>query len=116
MEVAAKKQKLESKITFYRTGWFLFMVLVFGPAWYLASTVEGVSFSGSLDIISEGLGDLYFPSFLVSLLKYPITILATLIPGSSAFVFIVLALFSHTARFLSHSYILRLFSRQISTR
>lgn len=105
MEVAAEKQKLESKITFYRTGWFLFMVLVFGPAWYLASTVEGVSFSSSLDIISEGLGDLYFPSFLVSLLKYPITILATLIPGSSAFVFIVLALFfSYGSFFIAFLY------------
>lgn len=105
MEVAAEREKLESKIVFYRCGWWLFMVLMVGPAWLLASTVEGVPFSKAVDIISYGLYDLHFPSFLVSLVSYPVTLLATLIPGSSALVMLILFLFlSYGAFFVAFLY------------
>jgi hypothetical protein len=105
MEIAAEREKLESKIVFYRCGWWLFMVLMVGPAWYLASTVEGVPFSKAVDIIRYGLHGLHFPDFLVSLVSYPVTMLATLIPGSSALVFLILALFiSYGAFFFAFMY------------
>lgn len=105
MEVLAAQEKLESKILFYRCGWWLFMVLMVGPAWYLASTVEGVGFSKAVEIIRDGLYGLHFPDFLVSLVSYPVTMLATLIPGSSALLFSVAALFvSYGAFFFAFLY------------
>lgn len=105
MEIAAEREKLESKIVFYRCGWWLFMVLMVGPAWFLASTVEGVGFSRAVEIIRYGLDGLYFPNFLSDLLCYPVTVLATLIPGSSALVFLILSLFlSYGAIFVAFLY------------
>lgn len=105
MEVAAEREKLESKIALYRCGWWLFMVLMVGPAWYLASTVEGVGFSKAVEIIRVGLYGLHFPDFLVSLVSYPVTVLATIIPGSSALLFAVMGLFfSYGAFFFAFLY------------
>lgn len=91
-EIEMVLKRHEDKIMYYRITWFLFMVLMVGPAWYLASTVEGVSFSQAVGIIEEGLYSLHFPGFLVSLVAYPVTVLATLIPGSSAVVVTIVSL------------------------
>ncbi len=90
METTAERKALDTKVTFYRAGWFLFMMLIFGPAWLLASSVEGVSFNMAVGIIREGLAGMYFPSWLASLISWPVTAFATLIPGSSAIAFAVL--------------------------
>jgi hypothetical protein len=98
MELAVDKEKLEAKINFYRVGWFLFSVLVLGPAWFVASSVEGVSFGTAVDVVSQELHVLYFPNFLISLVVYPVTLLATFIPGSSAVIFLVfMSVFSYGA-------------------
>jgi hypothetical protein len=84
--LTTEQEALQSKIVYYRCGWFLFMVMVFAPAWLFASSVEGVPFEMAVDIIRQELGYLFFPDFLSSVLSYPVTALATLIPGSSAFI------------------------------
>lgn len=91
-EIELVLKRHADKIMHYRVIWFLFMVLMVGPAWFLASTVEGVSFSQAVGIIEEGLYSFYFPGFLVSLVAYPVTVLATLIPGSSAVVVTIVSL------------------------
>jgi hypothetical protein len=90
---AVASENLHSKIVFYRAGWWLFMLLVVGPAWYLASSVEGLSFLKAVSVIRSGLAGLHFPDFLGTLLAYPVTLLATLIPGSSALAFVVVYMF-----------------------
>jgi hypothetical protein len=81
---AAKQQKVvNGKLLNYRSIWFMFMVLVFAPAWFLASSVEGISFGLAVDVVHAGLEGLYFPGWLASLVSYPVTAMATLIPGSS---------------------------------
>jgi hypothetical protein len=104
-EIEMVLKRHEDKIMYYRVSWFLFMVLMVGPAWYLASTVEGVSFFQAVEIVKEGLYSLYFPGFLVSLAAYPVTVLATLIPGSGAIVLTVVALvFSVGSFFIAFVY------------
>lgn len=99
MEVALDKEKLDRNITFYRAGWFLFSILVLGPAWFVASSVEGLSFGVAADGVPLLLRDsLFFPEWLGYLLRYPITLVATFIPGSSAVVFLFLmSIFSYGA-------------------
>jgi hypothetical protein len=90
---AVAKEKLDNKIVFYRTGWFLFMVLIVGPAWFVAPSIEGVPFAKSVGIVQSGLLiDLHFPQFLASLVSPFVTFLATFIPGSSSLLFLALAM------------------------
>jgi hypothetical protein len=82
-EMDKQQKALNDKLLRYRASWFVFMALIFAPAWFLASSVEGISFGPAVDVVRDGLEGLYFPRWLSSLVKYPVTALATIIPGSS---------------------------------
>jgi hypothetical protein len=99
------QKNLQGKIALYRVSWFVFMVMVFAPAWMYASSVEGVDFSMALWIVKKQLAYVACPPGLAEFLSYPITLLATVIPGSSRFaLFPVLSVFGGLSIFVAFIY------------
>jgi hypothetical protein len=69
----------------YRAIWFFFMILVVFPAFISASYVEGLEFWEAQEVmISRLVSTWYYPTFLAHLLAMPITVVATILPGTSA--------------------------------
>jgi hypothetical protein len=91
--LSATQKEAEGRLALYRCTWFVFMVFVFAPAWMWASSVEGVSFDLALGIVKTELNMFACPDVLANVLKYPITVLATIIPGSSRFALFPLLMF-----------------------
>lgn len=70
----------------YRAVWMLLMVLVVAPAFMMASGMEGLDFHESV-IFTRGTFHYFgFPDFIASILAYPVTVVATVIPGSSSLI------------------------------
>lgn len=79
---AEQGQKM-SKLDGWNAAWAFFMILIFTPAFLLSTTVEGVSFHTALNLVGGQLMGWGFPHFMAVVMVWPVTILATLIPGSS---------------------------------
>lgn len=77
------KQKM-SNLEGWNAFWALFMVLIFTPAWLLSSSVEGIDWGMSAQLVGYQLSMWGYPGFMVTVMMWPVTILATVIPGSSA--------------------------------
>lgn len=73
-------------MTTYRAVWMLLMVFLVAPAFLMASGMEGVGFQEGASYTFMTLQAYGVPSFLAEWLAYPVTILATLIPGTSSLV------------------------------
>lgn len=72
-------------MSLYRTAWFLFMFFIVTPGFIFASSVEGIEFWEAADTIGYQLyNTLYFPGFIAAALSVPVTVMATLLPGSSS--------------------------------
>jgi hypothetical protein len=72
------------KMSTYRTLWTLFAIFILTPAFILSSNVEGLSFGEARLAMVNDLMGFYFPQMLATLLSFPVTLMATLIPGSTA--------------------------------
>lgn len=68
----------------YRVVWMAFMVFIVAPAFVLASSVEGLDFSQSVLSVQGDLYGFWVPSFIGDYLAYPVTMLATILPGTSS--------------------------------
>lgn len=68
----------------YRAVWMLVMVFIVAPAFIVASGMEGLDFEHSVTFTLITLQNYGAPYFLVSLIAYPVTVVATLIPGTSS--------------------------------
>ncbi|MBI6882978.1 hypothetical protein [Pseudomonas putida] len=68
----------------YRAAWMLLMVLIVTPAFIMASGVEGLSFSEAAHFVDFTLWSMGVPALITGVLAYPITLVATLIPGTSS--------------------------------
>ena len=79
---AEQSQKM-SRLDGWNAFWAFFMILIFTPAWILSTTVEGVGFTTASNLVGGTLMSWGFPHFMAVVMVWPVTILATLIPGSS---------------------------------
>jgi hypothetical protein len=68
----------------YRTIWTLFVILILAPAFINASSVEGLIFSEARIHMVGILMNYLLPESIASILSYPVTALATLLPGTSS--------------------------------
>lgn len=68
----------------YRAVWMLLMVFIVAPAFMMASGMEGLGFQDSLSLTFNTFHDYGLPQFMTELLVYPVTIVATVIPGTSS--------------------------------
>lgn len=68
----------------YRVVWMMLMIFVVVPAFVMASGMEGLDFHGAAVYTLITLQDYGLPNFVASLLAYPVTIVATMIPGTSS--------------------------------
>ncbi|MGM3218189.1 hypothetical protein ACSQ5K_26460 [Pseudomonas sp. PhalM4] len=69
-------------------AWAAFMVLIVLPAFMTAPAVEGETFLTSADLASGSMQSLYFPALIAELLKYPVAIVAKIIPVASSWVLV----------------------------
>lgn len=70
----------------YRAVWMLLMVFLMAPAFLMASGMEGVGFQEGASYTFMTLQSYGVPGFLAEWMAYPVTIVATLIPGTSSLV------------------------------
>lgn len=68
----------------YKGLWILLTVFVIFPAFIMASNVEGLGFGEARYFIQCGLMEFYLPQSMSWVLSFPVTLMATLIPGSAA--------------------------------
>ncbi len=86
----------------YRIVWAAFMVLVFAPAFMLASSVEGISYNESVWWMAEQMNDYFsFPVWLADIVSYPAALIAAVLPGTSSLAIIPGEMFlEHLGRIL----------------
>jgi hypothetical protein len=68
----------------YRIVWMFLMVIIVAPAFVMASGMEGIGFQEASVFTMTTFQGYGVPHFLAALLSYPVTIVATLIPGTSS--------------------------------
>ncbi|MDP9653504.1 UNVERIFIED_ORG: hypothetical protein J2W87_001413 [Pseudomonas putida] len=68
----------------YEGFWFLFTVFVIFPAFIMASNVEGLDFGEARYSIQCGLMEFFMPQSMSWVLSFPVTVMATVIPGTAA--------------------------------
>jgi hypothetical protein len=71
-------------MTTYKGLWKLFILFIIFPAFIMASNVEGLGFGEAREYIQGGLMEFFLPQAFAWILSFPVTVMATLTPGSVA--------------------------------
>ena len=67
----------------YRAVWMLFLVIIVLPAFVMASGMEGLDFEQASIFTLQTLEAYGIPHIIAIVIGYPVTVVATVIPGTS---------------------------------
>lgn len=80
----AQQNKKMERLKLYAGLWAIFMAFVFAPALFCTATIQGETFTTSLDLVAGTLIQFGAPHWLAYVLHVPVTIVATVLPAETS--------------------------------